>query len=215
MTEWTLFLRKGVPFHFGYGSSPPGCRAFPRVMLREEAVATFVGIWRNVVEVKVINDYQVVFRMKGPPPPCRMPCRGVVTADGEQGPVDKEGSRGSRNGPPAPVRIICEPPTGPVHRLRAGGEPLGRPPAGVQGIWRSVSPGRIDPPGHAAEWGGPHRGSGARVQGDAEKTRHAQILSASLAAGGCRFYFGGPYHILGTRNSKRRCPGTTGVSGRR
>ena len=35
------------------------------LMLRE-AIATFVGMWRNVEELKVINDYQVVFRMKGP-----------------------------------------------------------------------------------------------------------------------------------------------------
>jgi len=67
MTEWTLFLRKGVPFHFGYGEFTARDVVHSHaLMLREEAVATFVGIWRNVVEVKVINDYQVVFRMKGP-----------------------------------------------------------------------------------------------------------------------------------------------------
>ena len=67
MTEWTVFLRKGVPFHFGYGEFTARDVVHSHaLMLREEAVATFVGIWRNVVEVKVINDYQVVFRMKGP-----------------------------------------------------------------------------------------------------------------------------------------------------
>jgi ABC-type transport system substrate-binding protein len=67
MKEWTLFLRKGVPFHFGYGEFTARDVVHSHaLMLREEAVATFVGMWRNVEEVKVINAYQVVFRMKGP-----------------------------------------------------------------------------------------------------------------------------------------------------
>src|SRR4029453_4183466 len=67
MTEWPVFLRKGVPFHFGYGEFPARDVVHSHaLMLREEAVATFVGMWRNVAEVKIINDYQVVFRMKGP-----------------------------------------------------------------------------------------------------------------------------------------------------
>jgi ABC-type transport system substrate-binding protein len=67
MKEWTLFLRKGVPFHFGYGEFTARDVVHSHaLMLREEAVATFVGIWRNVEEVKVINAYQVVFCMKGP-----------------------------------------------------------------------------------------------------------------------------------------------------
>ena len=67
MKEWTLFLRKGVPFHFGYGefTARDVVRSYA-LMLREEAVATSVGMWRNVEEVKVINAYQVVFCMKGP-----------------------------------------------------------------------------------------------------------------------------------------------------
>jgi ABC-type transport system substrate-binding protein len=67
MKEWTLFLRKGVPFHFGYGEFTARDVVHSHaLMLREEAVATFVGMWRNVEEVKVINAYQVVFCMKGP-----------------------------------------------------------------------------------------------------------------------------------------------------
>src|ERR1041384_4202278 len=67
MTEWTLYLRKGVPFHFGYGEFTARDVVHSHaLMLREEAVATFVGLWRSVEEVKVINDYQVVFRMKSP-----------------------------------------------------------------------------------------------------------------------------------------------------
>src|SRR3989475_3762336 len=35
-------------------------------MMRQEATATLVQTWRGVEEVKVVNDYQVVFRMKRP-----------------------------------------------------------------------------------------------------------------------------------------------------
>jgi peptide/nickel transport system substrate-binding protein len=67
MKEWTFWLRKGVQFHNGFGEFTAKdvvhSHAF---MLREDATATFVGIWRNVEEVKVIDDYQVVFRMKRP-----------------------------------------------------------------------------------------------------------------------------------------------------
>ena len=67
MTEWTLYLRKGVPFHFGYGEFTARDVVHSHsLMRREEAIATFVGMWRNVAEVKVIDDYTVVFRMKSP-----------------------------------------------------------------------------------------------------------------------------------------------------
>jgi MarR-like DNA-binding transcriptional regulator SgrR of sgrS sRNA len=59
MKEWTLFLCKGVPFHFGYGEFTARDVVHSHaLMLREEAVATFVGMWRNVEEVKVINAYR-------------------------------------------------------------------------------------------------------------------------------------------------------------
>jgi peptide/nickel transport system substrate-binding protein len=44
MTEWTLYLRKGVPFHFGYGEFTARDVVHSHaLMLREEAVATFAG----------------------------------------------------------------------------------------------------------------------------------------------------------------------------
>jgi len=107
MTEWTLFLRKGVPFHFGYGEfTAQDVVHSHALMLREEAVATFVGVWRNVVEVQVINDYQVVFRMKGPT--TTLPY--ALSRSGDLRMVSrpsgtKRGSRGSRNDPPVPARI--------------------------------------------------------------------------------------------------------------
>ena len=49
MTEWTLLLRKGVPFHFGYGELTARDVVHSHALvLREEAAATFVGIWRSV-----------------------------------------------------------------------------------------------------------------------------------------------------------------------
>jgi ABC-type transport system substrate-binding protein len=65
--EWTFHLRKGVPFHFGYGQFTARdvvhSHAF---MLRPEATATLAPFWRNVEEIKIVNDHQVVFRMKRP-----------------------------------------------------------------------------------------------------------------------------------------------------
>jgi peptide/nickel transport system substrate-binding protein len=67
MREWTFWLRKGVQFHNGFGEFTAKdvvhSHAF---MLRQDATATFVGIWRLAEEVKIVDDYQVVFRMKRP-----------------------------------------------------------------------------------------------------------------------------------------------------
>jgi peptide/nickel transport system substrate-binding protein len=65
--EWTFTLRKGVQFHNGFG--PFTARDVVHshsLMLRPEATATLAGFWRTVEEVKVVNDHQVVFRMKRP-----------------------------------------------------------------------------------------------------------------------------------------------------
>jgi ABC-type transport system substrate-binding protein len=65
--EWTFTLRKGVQFHYGFGpftaKDVVHSHAF---MLRPETTATLAPFWRTVEEVKVVNDYQVVFRMKRP-----------------------------------------------------------------------------------------------------------------------------------------------------
>jgi peptide/nickel transport system substrate-binding protein len=67
MKEWTFWLRKGVQFHNGFGEFTAKdvvhSHAF---MLRQDATATFVGIWRLAEEVKIVDDHQVVFRMKRP-----------------------------------------------------------------------------------------------------------------------------------------------------
>src|SRR5206468_12591692 len=65
--EWTFTLRKGVPFHYGYGQfTAKDVVHSHSLMMRQEATATLVQTWRGVEEVKVVNDYQVVFRMKRP-----------------------------------------------------------------------------------------------------------------------------------------------------
>src|SRR5881628_2675899 len=65
--EWTFTLRKGVQFHYGYGpftaKDVVHSHAF---MMRPETTATLAQFWRTVEEVKVVNDYQIVFRMKRP-----------------------------------------------------------------------------------------------------------------------------------------------------
>jgi len=67
LKEWTFYLRKGVPFHFGFGEFTARDVVHAHSLLvAPEATATFVGFWRGVEEVKVVNDYQVIFRMKNP-----------------------------------------------------------------------------------------------------------------------------------------------------
>ena len=65
--EWTFMLRKGVPFHFGFGQFTARDVVHSHsFMMRPEATATLAGFWRQVEEVKVVNDHQVVFRFKNP-----------------------------------------------------------------------------------------------------------------------------------------------------
>jgi peptide/nickel transport system substrate-binding protein len=67
MKEWTFFLRKGVQFHFGYGEFTARDVVHSHsLMIGPDAIATLTPFWRNVEEIKVLNDYQVVFRMKQP-----------------------------------------------------------------------------------------------------------------------------------------------------
>jgi ABC-type transport system substrate-binding protein len=65
--EWTFILRKGVPFHFGYGQlTAKDVVHSHSLMMRQEATATLAGFWRQVEEVKAVNDHEVVFRFKNP-----------------------------------------------------------------------------------------------------------------------------------------------------
>jgi ABC-type transport system substrate-binding protein len=65
--EWTFHLRKGVQFHNGYGAMTARDVVHSHAqMLRPDAKATLAGFWRQVEEVKVVNDHHVVFRFKKP-----------------------------------------------------------------------------------------------------------------------------------------------------
>ncbi|HMH49705.1 MAG TPA: ABC transporter substrate-binding protein [Candidatus Acidoferrum sp.] len=65
--EWTFWLRKGVQFHNGWGPfTAKDVVHSHSLMMRPEATATLVQTWRAVDEVKIVNDHQVVFRMKRP-----------------------------------------------------------------------------------------------------------------------------------------------------
>jgi peptide/nickel transport system substrate-binding protein len=93
---WTFHLRKGVPFHFGYGEFTARDVVHSHsLMLREEAIATLVGFWRNAEEVKAVDDYTVVFRMKSPA--ATMPYAASRSADlriVSKAQWDKEGIEG-------------------------------------------------------------------------------------------------------------------------
>src|SRR5262245_47351376 len=67
MKEWTFYLRKGVQFHFGYGEFTARDVVHAHsLMVGSDAIATLTPCWGSGEEVKVINNYQVVFRMKQP-----------------------------------------------------------------------------------------------------------------------------------------------------
>ncbi|HEX5915881.1 MAG TPA: ABC transporter substrate-binding protein, partial [Rubrobacter sp.] len=67
LKEWTFWLRKGVQFHNGWGEfTAKDVVHTHSLMLRQDATATLVGIWRTAEEVKAVDDYQVVFRMNRP-----------------------------------------------------------------------------------------------------------------------------------------------------
>src|SRR5262245_6411366 len=65
--EWTFWLRKGVQFHFGYGPFTAQDVAHTiSLTQRPEQKMTLGPFWKGVEEVKIVNDHQVVFRMKKP-----------------------------------------------------------------------------------------------------------------------------------------------------
>jgi peptide/nickel transport system substrate-binding protein len=65
--EWTFHLRKGVQFHYGFGEFTARDVVHSHSFLvRPDATATLAPFWRSVEELKVVNDHQVVFRMKRP-----------------------------------------------------------------------------------------------------------------------------------------------------
>jgi peptide/nickel transport system substrate-binding protein len=67
LKEWTFYLRKGVQFHDGFGEfTAKDVVHSHSFMLRPDATSGTAPLWRDVEEVQVVNDYQVVFRLKRP-----------------------------------------------------------------------------------------------------------------------------------------------------
>ena len=67
LKEWTFYLRKGVQFHYGFGEFTARDVVHSHsFMLRPDATSATAPLWREAEEVKVVNDYQVVFRLKRP-----------------------------------------------------------------------------------------------------------------------------------------------------
>jgi ABC-type transport system substrate-binding protein len=67
LKEWTFYLRKGVQFHYGFGEfTAKDVVHSHSLLVRPDSTASSAAIWRDTEEVKVVNDYQVVFRMKRP-----------------------------------------------------------------------------------------------------------------------------------------------------
>ena len=66
--RWTLFLRKGVPWHFGFGDFSAKDIVNSRVLLtQEESIASGVAYFTKTVgNIEVINDHQIVFDLKVP-----------------------------------------------------------------------------------------------------------------------------------------------------
>jgi peptide/nickel transport system substrate-binding protein len=208
MKEWTLSLRKGVPFHFGYGEfTAKDVVHSHSLMLRPEAVATFVGIWRNVEEVKVIDDYTVVFRMKTPA--TTMPY--ALSRAGDLRMVskaqwDKEGLEGFDQRPAG---------TG---TYRYGGRQLGQSIwfERVEHHWSGIRPDfkelefRIAPEESTRLAmllkGEAHAGDLSRELHDDALKRGMKIFAASLAAEWVSVYFGGQHHIPGDPKFKADVP---------
>ena len=63
--NWTLNLREGVPFHFGFGEFTAKDVVHSRgLMGQDDGVNTLNSVWRETVDtVEVVDDHQVVFRL--------------------------------------------------------------------------------------------------------------------------------------------------------
>ena len=208
MKEWTLFLRKGVPFHFGFGEfTAKDVVHSHALMLRPEAVATFVGFWRTVEEVKVIDDYTVVFRMKGPA--TTMPY--ALSRAGDLRMVskaqwDQEGLEGFDQRPAG---------TG---MYQYGGRQLGQSIwfERVENHWSGIRPDfkaleiRLAPEDSTRLAmllrGEAHAGDLSRELHDDALKRGMKIMAASLAAEWVSVYFGGQFHIPGDPKFKADVP---------
>jgi len=67
LKEWTFDLRKGVQFHYGFGEFTARDVVHSHALIvRPDSTAGSAPLWREAEDVKVVNDYQIVFRLKRP-----------------------------------------------------------------------------------------------------------------------------------------------------
>ena len=60
-------MRKGVQFHYGFGEfTAKDVVHSHSLIVRPDSTAGSAALWRDAEEVKVVNDHQIVFRMKRP-----------------------------------------------------------------------------------------------------------------------------------------------------
>lgn len=65
--EWTFYLRKGVTFHYGFGELTAKDVVHSHELITgPDAKGTLTPFWRTAEEVKALDEYTVVFRMKVP-----------------------------------------------------------------------------------------------------------------------------------------------------
>jgi peptide/nickel transport system substrate-binding protein len=207
--EWTFHLRKGVQFHYGYGEfTAKDVVHSHSLMLREEAIATLVGFWRNAEEVKAIDDYTVVFRMKSPA--ATMPYAASRSADlriVSKAQWDKEGVEGFDKRPAGTGSYRY------VNRHMGQSISFER----VENHWREkpdfkeleIRIAREDSTRLAMLLNGEAHvvDLPRELQGDALK-RGMKILSSSLPSEWLSVYFGGMYFIPGDPKFKADVPWT-------
>src|SRR2546426_8133746 len=205
--DWTFTLRKGVPFHFGYGQfTAKDVVHSHSLMMRQEATATLVQTWRGVEEVKVVNDHQVVFRMKRPS--TTLPYAVSRAADlrmVSKAQWDKEGIEGFDKRPAG---------TG---SYRYVGRQLGQSITyeRVENHWREkpefqeleIKIAREESTRLALLLSGEaHAGDLPRELQQKALDRGMQILSSQLATDWLSVYFGGQFHLPGDPKFQAEVP---------
>jgi ABC-type transport system substrate-binding protein len=208
MKEWTLTLRKGVPFHFGFGEFTARDVVHSHaLLLRPETIATFASFWRTVEEIKVIDDHTVIFRMKTPA--TTMPYALSRAGDlriVSKAQWDQEGLEGFEQRPAG---------TG---AYQYGGRQLGQSIwfERAENHWSGVRPDfkqlefRIAPEESTRLAmllrGEAHVVDLSRELHDDATKRGMKIMAASLAAEWVSVYFGGQYHMPGDPKFKADVP---------
>jgi ABC-type transport system substrate-binding protein len=210
LKEWTFWLHKGVPFHFGYGEFTAKDVVFSHsFMLRDDATATLAPFWRMVDEIKVIDDYQLVFRMKRPT--TIMPYAASRAADlriVSKAQWDKEGMEGIDKHPAGTgsYRYVGRQPGLSISFERVDNHWRGEHPAFKELEMRIVQEEAtrlamlLGGEAHAADLP-------RELQKDA-LNRGMKLVSSSFPVDWMTVYFGGQYYLPGDAKFNAKAPWT-------